>query len=232
MNAFDYSILSWFTQISAHHPLLNRVVDTIDDSYFLKAGVLVTLCCWAWFRNGELSEKNKDARETIICAMLACPVSILIARLATLTLPFRVRPLADTASGLHFYSSGSFTWMNWSSFPSDHAIMFFTLTTCLFCISRALGWIALLQSMIMACLPRVYLGIHYPTDILAGAAIGVGIGLLAHQKAIRSFVARGPYLWMQKHPGSFYAVSFLYLYEVSVLFNDFRNIAFAVIKHL
>lgn len=211
---------------------MNRVVDTVDDSYFLKAGILVTLCCWAWFRNGENNEKNKDARERIISTMLACPVSILVARLAMLALPFRVRPLADTGSGLHFYSSGSFTWENWSSFPSDHAIMFFTLTTCLFFISRPLGWIALLHSTVMACLPRVYLGIHYPTDILGGAAIGIGIGLLANQKAVRSFVAQGPFAWMQKHPGSFYAVSFLYLYEVSVLFNDIREIAFAIIKHL
>ena len=203
----------------------------VNDSNFLKEGLIVALCWWGWFENGEDQDKNKEAREGILSALLACFVAIIIARLAVLALPFRVRPLCDPANGLHFVPSSSFNWQHWSSFPSDHAIMFFTLATCLFAVSRVLGWIALVHSAFVVCLPRVYLGIHYPTDILAGAAIGVGVGCVAHQKAVRSFVAEVPFLWMRKRPGSFYAFFFLFMYEITVLFNDVRHPALQILKH-
>lgn len=231
MNAFDFAILSGLNDFANHHPTFTDVVVAVNNSSFLKAGPIVALCCWSWFKNGEDLDKNKAAREAVISAMLACFISILIARLAVLALPFRVRPLSDSANGLHF-PPDSFGFQNWSSFPSDHAIMFLALTTCLFSISRTVGWIALLHSVFVVCLPRIFLGIHYPTDILAGAPIGVGVGLLSIQQAIKGFVAKGPFLWMRKHPGSFYAVFFIFMYEVTVLFNDFRGIALAVAKHL
>jgi len=110
--------------------------------------------------------------------------------------------------------------------------MFFVLATCLFSISRIFGWIALLHAVFVVCLPRVYLGIHHPTDILAGAAIGAGIGLLASQNPIKNLVAKRPLQWMQKHTGLFYAVFFLFMYEVTVIFADVRGIMKEVIALL
>jgi undecaprenyl-diphosphatase len=197
----------------------------------LKAGLIGALCYWAWFKNGEDKQKNKEAREAIISAMLACLFSIVLARLIVMAFPFRIRPLADPTNGFHFPAE-SIDWQNWSSFPSDNAILFFMITTCLFSISRVFGWIALLDTVFLICLPRVYLGIHYPTDILAGAAMGIGIGLLASQKAVNSRVARIPFLWLEKHPGSFYAASFLLMFQVTAIFWDVRYVASGIIKHV
>jgi hypothetical protein len=37
---------------------------------------------------------------------------------------------------------------------------------------------------------------------------------------------------LKKHPGSFYAVSFLFMYQVTAIFWDVRYVASEVIKHL
>jgi len=232
VNAFDYSIISSLNHFEGHHPSFDGALGSVSRSgNFLKAGVIGALCVWAWFKHGEDNDKNKGARETIISGMLACLFSIIIARLIVLAFPFRVRPIADPTNGFHF-PADTIDWENWSSFPSDNAIFFFVLTTCLFSISRTFGWIALLDTVFLICLPRVYLGIHYPTDILAGAAIGIGIGFIASRKAVKGQVARLPFLWLQKHPSSFYAVAFLFMYQVTAIFWDVRYVVAEVIKHL
>ncbi len=185
---------------------------------------------WSWFKNGENNNKNKEPRAIVISGMLACVVSLILIRLIALVLPFRVRPLVDPTNGLHF-PKDNFDWVNWSSFPSDHAILLATLTTCLFFISRLCGWIALLDSTLLVLVPRVYLGIHYPTDILAGAAIGVGVALLANQKDIKAVVAKITFQFMDKYPALFYTGFFLFMYQVADWFRGVAYIISLIIRH-
>jgi len=60
----------------------------------------------------------------------------------------------------------------WSSFPSDHAAMYFSLSVGICFISRKLGLLALAFSAIFICFSRVYMGHHFLSDVLAGAMIG------------------------------------------------------------
>ena len=60
----------------------------------------------------------------------------------------------------------------WSSFPSDHAILFMALAVAIFLASRRFGWLALTYTTLCIIGPRVYLGWHWPTDVLAGALLG------------------------------------------------------------
>ncbi|PYI86405.1 MAG: hypothetical protein DME26_09070 [Verrucomicrobia bacterium] len=161
MNAFDFSILSFLNRFAGQYLSFDKALVFLCNNGFFRGGVIAALCWWAWFKNGEDKDKNKEAREVIISTMLACLVSVLFARLVVLAFPFRVRPISDPTNGFHF-PAAPIDWHNWSSFPSDHAIMFFTLTTGLFFISRVLGWIALMDSVFLVCLPRIYLGVSWP----------------------------------------------------------------------
>jgi undecaprenyl-diphosphatase len=68
------------------------------------------------------------------------------------------------------------------SFPSNHAANTFGAATVLFAARR--GWWALGFLVAAAvALSRVYVGVHYPSDVLGGAAIGVGFGLLVWRAA-------------------------------------------------
>lgn len=63
------------------------------------------------------------------------------------------------------------------SFPSAHATSSFACATAMTRIAPEAAILFVLAAAIAACRP--YLGMHYPSDVLAGAVLGTALGLLA-----------------------------------------------------
>ncbi|GAC1328198.1 MAG: hypothetical protein NVSMB13_15160 [Mycobacteriales bacterium] len=62
-------------------------------------------------------------------------------------------------------------------FPSDHAVMAGAVAAALFFVSRRLAWVGVVLALVMA-FARVYVGVHYPSDVLAGLAVGAVVAVL------------------------------------------------------
>ena len=110
-------------------------------------------------------------------------------------------------------------WEGNSSFPSDHAVLFFALATGILFASRRAGWFTMVYVSTIICLPRVFIGEHYATDILAGAAIGISMAYVANCGSIRSPLANCALQWLDEKPGQFYCFSFFLTYVMATLFN-------------
>jgi len=63
------------------------------------------------------------------------------------------------------------------SFPSDHATAAFAIAFAVYFFSRRAGIVFLVGATAIA-LSRIFVGLHYPTDVLGGAAIGFGSALV------------------------------------------------------
>jgi hypothetical protein len=63
------------------------------------------------------------------------------------------------------------------SFPSAHATSSFACATAMTRIAPEAAILFVLAAGIAACRP--YLGMHYPSDVVAGALLGTGLGLIA-----------------------------------------------------
>jgi undecaprenyl-diphosphatase len=63
------------------------------------------------------------------------------------------------------------------SFPSSHAVNNFAVATFLSRIYPNLKWIFFTIASLVA-FSRPYVGVHYPSDIIAGALIGAGLGYI------------------------------------------------------
>lgn len=70
------------------------------------------------------------------------------------------------------------------SFPSNHALNNFAAATFYFRLFPKLKWVLFVTASLIA-LSRVYLGLHYPSDIFGGAVLGVIFGYLFAEAAIR-----------------------------------------------
>ncbi len=66
------------------------------------------------------------------------------------------------------------------SFPSGHSAASFAAVTALFFSKKKQLWIPSLVLAVIICFSRMYLYVHYPTDILGGALVGVICGVLGY----------------------------------------------------
>ena len=66
-----------------------------------------------------------------------------------------------------------------SSFPSTHSAWAFGAATAIFMRHRKLGAAAYAVAALIA-FSRMYMFLHFPTDVLFGAAMGMALGVLAH----------------------------------------------------
>ncbi|HEY9342144.1 MAG TPA: phosphatase PAP2 family protein [Hanamia sp.] len=222
MNFFDSSIIEFVNGFSRNSNLFDYLIAHIIENDWVKGTPFVLALIFFWFQR---SPKIKVNRGFIIIGLLSTFVSIVVARSMALLLPFRARPFLNP--DLHFVKPFGMTpegLETWSSFPSDHAVLFFSLATCIFLISRKSGMIAYLYAFFVVCFPRIYFGLHYPTDILVGAVIGVLItGILSTEKISRPIVQKVFYFSL-KYAGLFYVLFTLLLFQIATIFEKTRDI--------
>jgi undecaprenyl-diphosphatase len=228
MNSFDFEIIAYVNQFSQHSRMFDNLVRFLSDNHLLKGGVLTIIIWWAWF---HIDERRSHDREHIISTLLSCFVAMQLARALALTLPFRIRPLHEEyLSFLLPYGMTPTALEGWSSFPSDHAVLFFTLSTGLVFISKKVGIFALFYTTLFIAFPRIYLGLHYLTDIIAGAIIGITIALLGNMYLCKVISLQKIVSWSHSKPSLFYPLFFLLTYQIADMFDGIRAISKAGFK--
>lgn len=229
MNAFDSTILSFlggFTQLSK---TLNLWILVISDNDLFKGALTMTLFWWAW-NMGADEEARKRNRQTLLITLLGAFLALFLGRVLQIGLPFRPRPMND--AGLEFLLPiGTEKKMeHWSSFPSDHAALFFSLATGGWLLSRRIGLACYAYVTLFVCFPRAFLGLHYPTDLLAGAILGALCTLGVNRTVLRERLANPILALAERYTAPFYAAFFFLTFQLATLFDSVRDMAKFIIK--
>jgi undecaprenyl-diphosphatase len=223
----DFALFSYINWFCGRSFLLDHIANRLEDVQ-LKGLFILGSFGVLWFRREQRTPVSK--RETLVLTLLSVVLSLVVARALADLLPSRQRPMFTPGIGYRapLFPTDSYL-ENWSSFPSDTAAVVSTLTTGFWLLSRSWGLLWACFS-ITAMVARVYFGIHYPGDILAGGVIGVGVTLVINNEFMRSHVAR-PVLAMEiRTPAVFYGFLFPFVHEVSTLFGFVRSLRQSVLR--
>ena len=138
------------------------------------------------------------------------------------------RPVYDSALEFHLPSVlGEKPFNTWNSFPSEHAAVLFGLAAVIASVRPRLGLLVFLW-LIPVELSRAYVGGHYPSDLIGGAALSASLVWLAQVPSATRRVAGKIAGWALQSPSLFYPGAFLLSYEVATLFDDIRDLTSGV----
>jgi len=216
MNRFDLAITSFINGFAQRSIRFDEFVIWISTSNLVKGMVVIGLVWSLWFLNADL----RSRREALLSGMMASFPALVVSRILSWAF-FRPRPLNEARLLLRVpYGISGADWEGVSSFPSDHAVFFFALAAGIFFASRRVGWFAFFYVSMVICLPRIFIGEHYATDILAGAAIGISFAWLANLPAIRKPLTNWALQWQEARPAQFYFFFFLLTYQMAEVFES------------
>ncbi|WP_063772765.1 phosphatase PAP2 family protein, partial [Streptomyces sp. CT34] len=147
---------------------VNRAMEFLGEYGIVAA--LAVLCLIAWWA----ARRRPDGPATI-AGLVWAPLAAGLALLANIPIRGfveRPRPFKDH-TGLDVLIPGKTDF----SFVSDHATLTMAVGVGLFIAHRRYGLIGIGLALLEG-FSRVYLGVHYPTDVIGGFALGTAVALL------------------------------------------------------
>ncbi len=163
MNNFELGILDFIRNTFAC-PVLDFLMPLItklgDHGIFCIALSLLLICF-------------KKTRKTGITIGVSLAIGFLVGNIFLKNVVGRIRPydlnpnVDLLVAKLHDFS-----------FPSGHTLACFETAGAIFLNNKKFGVAALILAALVA-FSRLYLYVHYPTDVLAGIVLGIGFALLA-----------------------------------------------------
>jgi len=221
MNDFDTTIILFLNQYAHISTVLDKFVVLLSSNHLLKGGVITALLWYCLF-----NVKDDSLRKiAFIFTIFSTVIAMSITRFLAYILPLRSRPIHETSLNFTLpYDLDTKLLDGWNSMPSDHATLFFTLSMCLYFLSKKIGIFAFLYTLLFICLPRVYLGLHYPSDIFVGAMIGIVVAYLSVSLPFLIFINKKISNSSFCKSSIFYTISYLFTYQIADMFDSSREL--------
>ncbi len=180
LQSLDVSLFR-FINSSLSNRFFDQLMPFMSDSPWLGCA-LISICLWLLFKGGARGR---------ICVLMLVLALCLGNWLVCDTIKHavgRLRPF-NVLTGVHMRTglgdpnfnpnrptpitgyTGSF------SMPSSHAANWFSAALVLFVYYRRSIW-AMLPLAVLVGVSRVYNGVHYPSDVLVGAVVGIGYSVV------------------------------------------------------
>ena len=167
VSSMDWAIFHAVNAGVATREWLEDPVTALADA-LVPLYALATVALWLLARPYGNPRWKLASASALVAAAVALAVNQVISHLWA-----RPRPFTDHPDLTHVLTARTTD----PSFPSDHAAAAFAIAFAVLALSRRAGALFLVAATAIG-LSRIALGMHYPSDVLAGALVGFGAATL------------------------------------------------------
>lgn len=165
----ELNILDWIQTL--HTPFLDKImafITRLGDAGIIWIVLSIVLL---------LIPKTRKSGAVMVAALV---VDVLLCNIVLKNLVARTRPY-DVNTGVHLLVAKLHDY----SFPSGHTAASFASVTALYLAGEKKLWKFALVLACLIAISRLYLYVHYPTDVLGGILFGVISGYLGYRKVLK-----------------------------------------------
>ena len=165
----ELSILDWIQTLRT--PFLDKImvfITRLGDAGIIWIVLSIVLL---------LIPKTRKSGAVMVAALV---VDVLLCNIVLKNLVARTRPY-DVNTGVHLLVAKLHDY----SFPSGHTAASFASVTTLYLAGEKKLWKFALVLACLIAISRLYLYVHYPTDVLGGILFGVISGYLGYRKVLK-----------------------------------------------
>ena len=196
--------------------LATELAKILSENSTLHGVIIVALLWYCWFKDGAA------ARRVIGVGVLGAILAGVLSRFLQRHFPTYPRPIYDPALQSQGGSIGEFITSAANTFPSERATLFAGLAIVIFLVRPRLGLLAVAYTL-MVDTARIYLGLHYPADLLGSVAIAAFFVWIS-QISWGIALGRALLVWENRYPALFYTTAFFISYQMATAFADLRAI--------
>ncbi len=170
----DWSLLHALNDFLFRH-------DAVEDPmlFYVNASEALFAATLAVVFLAARGERHAGWRRAAVAAVLSAALALALGQ-AISDVVDRVRPFVAEPHQVHLFAAHAAD----AGFPSDHATASFAIAIAIFLRKRRWGAFAILAAAILS-VGRVAVGYHFPSDVLAGAALGSAAALLLWAPPLR-----------------------------------------------
>jgi undecaprenyl-diphosphatase len=161
----DYYLFQQLNSLTKHYKIIEYLVIFFGNYFPYLLGAALA----GFVFLGKNKEERRQNKIMVIVAFASGLVSRFVFTEIIWFFYFRPRPFVTHQAFQYIYP------MTKESFPSGHAAFFFGLASVVYFFNKKAGWWFFAGAFLIS-IARIFAGIHYPLDILAGALIGILTG--------------------------------------------------------
>jgi undecaprenyl-diphosphatase len=181
----DQTVFFWINGLAGHVAWIDDVIRILSCDLFLPVVTIIALIA-VWFSGRNTAGRTRN-QYGVMCSLASMGIANLLIFICNAILNDRLRPFEAFPDKVHliFYQPSD------PSFPSNAAAASFALATGIWVYNRKLGYLLSIPALIIS-FGRIYMGVHYPLDIIGGFAVAIvatGIAVLA-MKLCRPIIER------------------------------------------
>ncbi|KOS60192.1 undecaprenyl-diphosphatase [Lysinibacillus agricola] len=164
----NYGLFHWINDIAGRYPFLDKGMIFITNSV---PYVVIVFMLFLWFTGNK--EKRVEKQYTAIYIVFTCLLGLALNAILH-SVYYHRRPFVT------YHVHQLVPHATDSSFVSDHAVLVFSVACTLLLRKDSWKYPVLVWAIIVG-ISRIFVGVHYPADVIGGALLSLGASMIVVQ---------------------------------------------------
>jgi undecaprenyl-diphosphatase len=171
VNTIDANIVIWLNGLSGNVQIFDDLMRVVASDYLMP--LVFSLGMFGLWFSGKTRAQRVQYQVTMLVGISALTLSNIVVWIFNVTWE-RPRPFVEYGDQLNllFYPPTD------PSFPANPVAVGFAAATAAWTVNRKFGWWMFAAATLFG-FSRLYAGVFFPTDIVGGALVGIGVYIVA-----------------------------------------------------